>query len=149
MEEIVYIGLGSNLGDRVAHLKNALSRLDEHPECKVLQVSPFYETEPWGEDVGGWFVNAAAAVRTGLSPLAFMALLLQLEEAAGRTRSASPGPRSLDLDLLFFGSQVIRMPNLTAPHPRLHERRFVLLPLSGDPDTITERRVMALWFSPL
>ena len=124
-----YVGLGSNLGDREATLRRALELLGER--VVVVAVSSFRETEPWGYDDQPAFLNAAAAVDTELSSRELLDALLEVERALGRTRdSPRYGPRTVDLDLLLYGDEVVDQPGLTVPHPRLHERRFVLEPLA-------------------
>ena len=127
-ERIVYIGLGSNLGDRRAALRAALAELDAADGVDVLRVSEFLETEPVGGPPQGRFLNAAA-LRTALPPRALLGLLQQTEDRLGRERSVRWGPRTLDLDILLCGEQVVGEPDLQVPHARMHERRFVLLPL--------------------
>jgi 2-amino-4-hydroxy-6-hydroxymethyldihydropteridine diphosphokinase len=125
-----FIGLGSNLGDRQALLEEALRRLDADPSVTVKAVSVFRETEPVGVVDQPRFLNAAAAVETTLEPRELLDRLLAVELALGRDRSGERwGPRTVDLDLLLFGDLVVDEPGLTVPHPRLHERRFVLEPL--------------------
>ena len=124
-----YVGLGSNLGDREATLLRALELLAER--VVVVAVSSFRETEPWGYGDQPAFLNAAAAVDTELSPRELLDALLEVERALGRTRDGPRyGPRTVDLDLLLYGDEVVDQPGLTVPHPRLHERRFVLEPLA-------------------
>jgi 2-amino-4-hydroxy-6-hydroxymethyldihydropteridine diphosphokinase len=125
-----YVGLGSNLGDREAMLQAALARLAAEPGISVLAVSPFQETEPVGYLDQPRFLNAAAALETDLSARDLLDRLLSVERGLGRTREGPRfGPRMIDLDLLLYGDEVIDEPGLTVPHPRLHERRFVLEPL--------------------
>jgi len=125
-----YIGLGSNLGDRRALLEEALRRLDADPSVSVSAVSTFRETEPVGVVDQPRFLNAAAAIETTLEPRELLERLLAVERELGRDRSGEHwGPRTVDLDLLLFGDVVVDEPGLAVPHPRLHERRFVLEPL--------------------
>jgi 2-amino-4-hydroxy-6-hydroxymethyldihydropteridine diphosphokinase len=129
--ETAYIALGSNLGDRRQHLDRALAILGRHPGVEVVRVSSYHETDPVGGPAGqGAYLNAAAELRTELSAEQLLDLLLHAEQQLGRVRREKNGPRTLDLDLLFFGSQVRDDPRLTVPHPRLSERRFVLDPLA-------------------
>ena len=127
-----YVGLGSNLGDREQALRRALELLAEDPEIDVVAVSSFRETEPWGFADQPPFVNAAAALETSLSSRELLGRLLAVENALGRTRGEGPryGPRTIDLDLLLYGGERLDEPGLTLPHPRLHERSFVLEPLA-------------------
>jgi 2-amino-4-hydroxy-6-hydroxymethyldihydropteridine diphosphokinase len=131
-----YIGLGSNLGDRERMLWSALHMLAFNPEVDVVAVSSFRETNPVGFRDQPAFLNAAAAVETELGPRELLGLLLDVERELGRTREGPRfGPRTIDLDLLLYGDEVVDEPGLTVPHPRLHERAFVLEPLAElDPD---------------
>jgi 2-amino-4-hydroxy-6-hydroxymethyldihydropteridine diphosphokinase len=125
-----YIGLGSNLGDRERTLRAALARLNAAHGIRVLAVSRFRETEPVGFTAQPKFVNAAAALDTELEPRALLDALLAVERELGRTREGPRfGPRTIDLDLLLYGDTVVDEPGLHVPHPRLHERAFVLEPL--------------------
>ena len=128
-----YIGLGANLGDREATLREALRLLGERPGIEVVAVSTLIETEPWGYADQPAFLNGAAALETDLAPAALLAVLLDVERALGRVRDgAGPryGPRAVDLDLLVHGDLVVAEPGLEVPHPRLAERRFALAPLA-------------------
>jgi 2-amino-4-hydroxy-6-hydroxymethyldihydropteridine diphosphokinase len=128
---LAYIGLGSNLGDREATLRRAVDLLGSRPGIRVVAVSSLHETEPVGLLEQPRFLNAAAAVETELSPRALLDELLAVERALGRTREGPRyGPRTIDLDLLVYGEEVVREEGLDVPHPRLHERRFVLEPLA-------------------
>jgi 2-amino-4-hydroxy-6-hydroxymethyldihydropteridine diphosphokinase len=125
-----YVGLGSNLGDREAMLRAALERLAAEPAIELVAVSPFQDTEPVGYLEQPRFLNAAAALETELEPRELLDRLLAIERSLGRTREGPRfGPRTIDLDLLLYGEETIDEPGLTVPHPRLHERRFVLEPL--------------------
>jgi 2-amino-4-hydroxy-6-hydroxymethyldihydropteridine diphosphokinase len=127
-----YVGLGSNLGDREGTVRAALGRLRHFPETKVLRVSTLRNTEPVGYLDQPRFLNGAAELETGLSARRLLGALLELERAFGRDRANVPaqGPRTLDLDLLLYGQEQIDEPGLEVPHPRLHQRRFVLEPLA-------------------
>jgi 2-amino-4-hydroxy-6-hydroxymethyldihydropteridine diphosphokinase len=122
------IALGSNLGDREAHLRFAVERLGALGAVRA--VSSFHETEPVGYAAQGRFLNAAVVLETGLEPPALMRDLLAIEAERGRERRIRNGPRTLDLDLLMYGDLVMDAPGLTLPHPRMHERLFVLAPLA-------------------
>ncbi len=127
-----YIALGSNLGDRAAHLQRAIDAIAALPGVTVAAVSGFHETAPVGPQDQGAFLNAAAAVQTTLDAPALLEALLSLERSLGRPpREARRhwGPREIDLDLLLYGDTVLNLPGLTLPHPRMHERFFVLRPL--------------------
>jgi 2-amino-4-hydroxy-6-hydroxymethyldihydropteridine diphosphokinase len=137
-----YVGLGSNLGDRERMLWGAIHMLTFNPEVEVVAVSSFRETAPVGFEDQPRFLNAAAAIDTELEPRALLDLLLSIERELGRTREGPRfGPRTIDLDLLLYDDVVVDEPGLTVPHPRLHERRFVLEPLTElDPYlTVPER----------
>ncbi len=124
------IGLGANIGDPPAQLRDALAALAATPAIGSLVASSLYRTPPWGPVPQPSFVNAVALVETTLGPRALLQRLLEIERAAGRVRDMRWGPRRLDLDLLAYGDQTIDEPGLSVPHPRLHERAFVLLPLA-------------------
>jgi len=123
------IGLGGNVGDPVAHCREAVGRLKEHPAVRVLRCSSLYRTEPLGRRDQDWFVNGVVLCETDLEPEELLAVLQDIEKSCGRVRRERWGPRTLDLDLLCFGRVVLDTERLTLPHPRLHERRFVLVPL--------------------
>jgi 2-amino-4-hydroxy-6-hydroxymethyldihydropteridine diphosphokinase len=126
-----YVGLGSNLGDREQTLRAALERLAENPGVEVVAVSSFRETDPVGPVADQpRFLNGAVALETSLSARGLLELLLEVEAEFGRSRNGPPGgPRTLDLDLLVYGDEHVDEPGLEVPHPRLHERPFVLEPL--------------------
>ncbi|MFL5952247.1 MAG: 2-amino-4-hydroxy-6-hydroxymethyldihydropteridine diphosphokinase [Gaiellaceae bacterium] len=127
-----YVGLGSNLGDREGTLRAALGRIRHLPETEVVKVSKLRNTEPEGSADQPRFLNGVAELETALSARRLLGVLLELERTFGRDRHAVPhqAPRTLDLDLLLYGEEQIREPGLEVPHPRLHERRFVLEPLA-------------------
>jgi 2-amino-4-hydroxy-6-hydroxymethyldihydropteridine diphosphokinase len=131
-----FVGLGSNLGDREATLRQALELLAREPGIELRRVSTFRETEPVGFLDQPRFLNAAAEVETELPAAELLARLLDVERRLGRVRGGLRfGPRTIDLDLLLYGGETIREPGLRVPHPRLHERRFALEPLAElDPD---------------
>jgi len=127
----VYIGLGSNLADPRAQVDRALSALGDLPQTRLLRRSRLYRSDPWGRPEQPEFVNAVAGLQTGLKPRELLDALLAIERGAGRVRDATRwGPRVLDLDILVYGDQIIDEPGLHIPHPHLHERAFVLLPLA-------------------
>lgn len=128
----VFIGLGSNLGDREGTLRAAVRQLQGLPETEVVRVSTLRDTDPVGYVAQPRFLNGVVEVESGLRPRALLVALLRLERAFGRDRGTVPaqGPRTLDLDLLLYGPEQIDEPDLQVPHPRLHERRFVLEPLA-------------------
>jgi 2-amino-4-hydroxy-6-hydroxymethyldihydropteridine diphosphokinase len=123
-----YLGLGSNLGDRLAGLRAALAALADPPRLRVTAVSPVWETEPLAAEPPA-YLNAACEVVTDLEPSALLARLLAIETGLRRTRARPGAPRPLDLDLLLYDDRVVREPGVIVPHPRLRERRFVLAPL--------------------
>jgi 2-amino-4-hydroxy-6-hydroxymethyldihydropteridine diphosphokinase len=137
-----YVGLGANLGDRDAMLRSALERLASEPGVEVVAVSRFRDTAPVGIVDQPRFLNAAAALETGLTARELLERLLGIERLLGRTREGRRfGPRTIDLDLLLFGSEQIDEPGLEVPHPRLHERLFALEPLADlDPDLVVPGR---------
>jgi 2-amino-4-hydroxy-6-hydroxymethyldihydropteridine diphosphokinase len=127
----VYIGLGANLDDPVQQVERALSELDALDETRLVTVSPRYRTAPVGPADQPDFVNAVAQLKTRLAPLALLGVLQDIERRHGRMRNARRwGPRPLDLDILLFGAQVLDLPELRVPHPRMIERAFVLVPLA-------------------
>lgn len=123
----VYLGLGSNIGEKHRYLRRALALLEA--KCRVSAVSSFYATEPVGYREQEWFVNCAARVETDLSPGELLNFIHEIESALGRQRGVPNGPRTIDIDILLFESLVIDEDGLTVPHPRMHERLFVLAPL--------------------
>ncbi|HUS90676.1 MAG TPA: 2-amino-4-hydroxy-6-hydroxymethyldihydropteridine diphosphokinase [Phycisphaerae bacterium] len=133
-ETSAYIGLGSNLGDRGKTLLEALKRIDELEGVEVRKTSQFVRTEPvGGPDDQDWYLNAAAELRTRLGPPELLAALQDIERSLGRRREREQrwGPRTCDLDILLMGELVLEADELTVPHPRMHERLFVLRPLAS------------------
>jgi 2-amino-4-hydroxy-6-hydroxymethyldihydropteridine diphosphokinase len=124
-----YIGLGSNLDRPIEQLRAGLTALAALPETTLERCSAFYLTAPVGRLDQPDFINAVCRLRTALTPAVLLHSLLDIEAAHGRRRVETGGPRTLDLDLLLYGERSCRMPGLTLPHPRLHERAFVLYPL--------------------
>lgn len=127
MTHIVYIALGSNLDDRLANLKAAIQGLA--PSVLVMQRSAIYETEPWGFTDQPSFLNMVVSARTDLAPLDLLKHVKNLEQVLGRRPTFRNGPRLIDLDILFYDDLILQLPDLVIPHPRLHERAFVLVPL--------------------
>ena len=125
---IVYLALGTNLGDRMDNLRRAIAALS--PSVKVTALSPVYETPPWGYADQPAFLNMALAGKTDLEPLALIAFLKKLETDLGREKTFRNGPRLIDMDILFYDGLVFNQDDLVIPHPRLHERAFVLIPLN-------------------
>jgi len=128
MDHIIYLALGSNLGNRLANLKTAIGNLT--PQMKVKKKSPVYETQPLEFKEQGAFLNQVVKAETYLEPDALLKHLKRLEIALGREPSFENGPRLIDLDILFFDNMVVDAPSLAIPHPRLHERAFALAPLA-------------------
>ena len=128
--EIAYLGLGTNLGDRWANLREALRLLTQGPNTRVLRSSQVYETEPWGGVEQSRFLNCAAEFATDLDPEALLTLCKDVEERLGRVPGERWGPRLIDVDILLIGSQAVDLPHLEIPHPRLHVRAFALVPLA-------------------
>ena len=124
-----YVAFGSNLGDRLATIKRALAELRGNVSISVKQVSSIYETEPVGFLDQGPFLNGVLELETELGPQILLQALFAIENKLGRVREQHQGPRTLDLDLLFFGDLLLEERELVLPHPRLHERAFVLKPL--------------------
>lgn len=126
-----YVALGANLGDRIGNLKSAVAALRAHPEIFVAAVSALYETAPIGgpEDQPA-YVNAAVKIQTAIAAEPLLDALLDIERAHDRVRAERWGPRTLDLDILIYGDATVATERLTLPHPRMHERRFVLAPLA-------------------
>lgn len=143
----VYLGLGSNLGDREQMIERALRALDA-PRLRLRRLSPVYETEPMYVAAQGWFLNLVAEAETDLFPLQLLRRTRKVEALLGRRRLVPQGPRSIDIDILLFGDVVMRTPALEIPHPRFRERRFVLEPLTAlEPelrDPVTRRTVREL-----
>ncbi|MBZ5687623.1 MAG: 2-amino-4-hydroxy-6-hydroxymethyldihydropteridine diphosphokinase [Acidobacteriia bacterium] len=135
MSHLVYLSLGSNIGDRETDLREAIQRLES--EGTVRSVSSVYETEPVEFTDQPQFLNCAVALETSSTPEQLMLQLLTIEQAMGRQRIQKKGPRTIDLDILLFGDEVVDTPGLTIPHPAMQHRRFVLEPLAEiAPDAI-------------
>ena len=117
------------MGDAQANCLSAINKLDSLPESKVTSSSSLYKTEPVGMEQQDWFVNCAVALETGLSPRELLAALQEIEHSMGRVRTVVWGPRTMDLDILFYGDRVVSEPDLKIPHPEIANRRFVLDPL--------------------
>ena len=137
-----FVGLGSNLGDREATIHRALDELGRAPGLRVVRVSTLRETDPVGYTDQPRFLNGAAEVETSLDARGLLDALLGVERALGRERTGPRfGPRTIDLDLLLFGDEIVDEPGLRVPHPRVHERRFALEPLADlDPGLVIPGR---------
>lgn len=133
MSETVFIGFGSNVGDRIDFCDRAVTLLSLLPHSRPRGVSLLYETEPVNDGASpgdGWFLNGVVQLETDITPQSLISLLREIERSLGRDEDNRSGPRTIDLDILFYGERVIDEPGLIVPHPRLHQRRFVLMPLS-------------------
>lgn len=131
----VFIGIGSNLDDRIKNCAIANKKIESNSKIKLLKLSSLYETDPVGYTNQPRFINQVCKITTSLSAEHLLNFLLKIENDLGRVRNIPWGPRIIDLDLLFFGQEVISLPNLIVPHPLLHERQFVLVPLEEiEPD---------------
>ena len=131
--ETVFIGFGSNVGDRVDFCDRAVTLLSLLPHSQVVGVSLLYETEPVNDHAqpgDGWFLNGVVQLETDVTPKSLLDMLREIERSLGRDEENRSGPRTIDLDILFYGERIINEPDLVVPHPRLHQRRFVLMPLS-------------------
>lgn len=125
----VYLSLGSNLGDRAAQIKQALARLGEK-NVRIVKRSSYYETEPVEFLDQGWFLNIAVEAETELTPTELLRVILEVEQELGRKRTVRSGPRTIDIDILFFDANIVHEAELEIPHPRMTERRFVLVPMA-------------------
>ncbi len=126
-----FLGLGGNLENPLQRFRQARQELTDHPLIRVISSSPIYRTPPvGGPDSQPDFLNAVLEIQTGISAVKLLQHCQQIEDAAGRTRVVHWGPRTLDIDLLFVGELICACPQLTLPHPRLHQRHFALLPLN-------------------
>lgn len=140
----VYVGLGANLGDRGEAMLQALQRMATLPQTRLVAVSPLYSSAPV-DATGPDYLNAVAALETGLSAPAFLEALQALELAAGRERPYRNAPRTLDLDIVLWGQARIDTPTLVVPHPRMYERAFVLRPLAQlDASLVTAAQLQAV-----
>jgi 2-amino-4-hydroxy-6-hydroxymethyldihydropteridine diphosphokinase len=126
---VAFVGLGANMGQPRRQLELALDELDRISHTRLVRRSSFYRSAPLGYAEQPEFVNAVAELETGLPPARLLAELQAIEERHGRQRSFANAPRTLDLDLLLFDAAIVHEPGLTIPHPRMHERAFVLMPL--------------------
>ncbi|MCY7783544.1 MULTISPECIES: 2-amino-4-hydroxy-6-hydroxymethyldihydropteridine diphosphokinase [unclassified Bacillus (in: firmicutes)] len=130
MNNIAYIALGSNIGDRETYLRQAVALLHQHDAVMVTQVSSIYETDPVGYEDQDEFLNMAVEIKTSLNPFELLELTQHIENELGRTREVRWGPRTADLDILLFNRENIETEQLIVPHPRMYERMFVLAPLA-------------------
>ncbi|MBB5325820.1 2-amino-4-hydroxy-6-hydroxymethyldihydropteridine diphosphokinase [Anoxybacillus tepidamans] len=147
MDNHVYMALGSNIGDRLQYLREAVKKLAEHEEILVVGTSSIYETAPVGYVQQNKFLNMVVHIRTSLSPFALLEVTQKIEHQLGRKRGIRWGPRTLDLDILLYNHENIETERLTIPHPRMTERAFVLVPLfelNADIRIPTMKRSIAL-----
>ncbi|WP_089703863.1 2-amino-4-hydroxy-6-hydroxymethyldihydropteridine diphosphokinase [Vreelandella arcis] len=148
--QLAYIGLGSNLDSPIEQVRQALDELDTLPLTRLVAASSLYATPPVGPQNQPDFINAAAALKTHLSPLALLDQLQALEQRHRRQRQRRWGPRTLDLDLLLYGQQTLVYPRLRVPHLHMHERAFVLVPLHElDPTLLCRQRPLSDWLTGL
>jgi 2-amino-4-hydroxy-6-hydroxymethyldihydropteridine diphosphokinase len=125
----VYLSLGSNIGERLGFLKEALDKIEKSDQIQIREVSPVYETEPVGYEGQSCFLNLVVEAQTSLEPLPLLECLLSIEDQMGRKREERWRPRNIDIDILLYDERISDSDGLTIPHPRMHERRFVLIPL--------------------
>jgi 2-amino-4-hydroxy-6-hydroxymethyldihydropteridine diphosphokinase len=135
----VYLALGANLGDREKNLREALKRIAAFVE--ITRVSSIYETEPWGVEDQPWFLNLVCAGTTALTPVDLLRRAKKIENEMGRVEGIRFGPRPIDIDILLYDRVIELSPALTIPHPRLHERAFVLVPLAEIAPTLVHPRL--------
>ncbi len=145
----VYLGIGSNLGDRKANLLEATKMLDDHESITVIKVSSFFETEPVGYEKQGMFINGALSCETTLGPYDLLSFTQEVEYNLKRIKTIRWGPRTIDVDILMYDSlELMDNPRLIIPHPRMTEREFVLLPLAeiapGAIHPLTEKSIKQL-----
>ena len=133
-----FISIGSNMGDKLDHCRNAIAALSALEGVTIIGRAPFYKTSPVDYLEQDWFVNTAVQVSTELEPSALLAELQRIQQEAGRVaREIRFGPRTIDLDIIFFDDRIVRTEELEIPHPRMHKRRFVLKPICDiEPETI-------------
>lgn len=151
MGTTAYLSLGANLGDRLANLQRAVDALGAAPGVRVVRSSRVYETEPVGGPEQPEYLNAVVEVRTELAPRDLLAACRSVEDDMGRVRTERWGPRPIDVDVLTYGTETIDEPDLVVPHPRMHERGFVLVPLAelgADPPLPGGRRLASVRLSP-
>ncbi|HEU23866.1 MAG: 2-amino-4-hydroxy-6-hydroxymethyldihydropteridine diphosphokinase [Mesoaciditoga sp.] len=129
MEHLVYVAFGSNLGDRKENILRAIEEMKKK-QMEFLRISTMYETEPYGLKDQPKFINCAALIRTSYAPMELMDMLLDIEKALGRVRNVKWGPRTIDIDILFYDHRIINFVDLIIPHPDLQNREFVLRPLA-------------------
>jgi 2-amino-4-hydroxy-6-hydroxymethyldihydropteridine diphosphokinase len=129
LKKKAYIGIGSNIGNKIENCKKAIELLKENPQIKVTKISDFYEAEPIGYKEQEWFVNCAVEIETDLNPHELLLLCQKIESKLGRERKIKYGPRIIDLDILLYNNDIIDTTELKIPHSEMHKRKFVLKPL--------------------
>ena len=127
---LAYIGFGSNIGDRLAHIQNAIQTLSKTEGITLQKISSVYKTDPVGYEAQAQFLNGVAAIQTTLPPLSLLHILKDIETAIGRKHRTRWGPREIDLDILIYGDMCLQTEKLIIPHPEMHRRGFVLVPLA-------------------
>ena len=127
---VAYIGFGSNIGDRLARIQNAIHTLSKTEGITLQKISSVYKTDPIGYEAQAQFLNGVAAIQTNLPPLSLLHTLKDIETIIGRKHRVRWGPREIDLDILIYGDMCLQMEQLVIPHPEMHRRRFVLAPLA-------------------
>lgn len=130
LNNVSYISIGSNLGDKVKNCLEAIERVSIKAEIELICRSSFYRTEPWGYEDQDWFVNVVIGIKTSLNPEGLLHHLKDVERQLQKKKEELWGPRNIDLDILFFNNEIHEKPGLILPHPLLHLRRFVLVPLA-------------------
>ncbi|MDY6863629.1 MAG: 2-amino-4-hydroxy-6-hydroxymethyldihydropteridine diphosphokinase [Thermodesulfobacteriota bacterium] len=128
MENIAFIGVGSNKGDLLQNYENAIKKISLIDKIKILKKSSLYKTEPWGYTEQKWFINGVIKISTSFMPLDLLNSLKNIEQESGK-KSFKWGPRIIDLDVLFYNQEIIETPEIKIPHPFLHLRNFVIIPL--------------------
>ncbi len=127
--EVVFIGLGSNIGDRRGYLEQAITSIGQHANIQIEKQSSFIETEPVGEHLNAPFLNGVIKCCTSLDPFVLLNELQRIEQDLGRTQKGTNQPRTIDLDILFYGQEILETSELDVPHPKAHQREFVLGPM--------------------
>lgn len=141
-----YIGLGGNIGDVHANMQAALEIIHADDRIEILQISSVYKTPPWGIKDQNWFLNACACLKTTLTAYELLQVCLTVEKQLKRVREVRWGPRTIDLDVLVFGDERIEQENLQIPHPRMHERAFVLKPMMDlAPEIKLQDKTISKW----
>lgn len=145
-----WIALGSNIAPRETYLQQAIQMLSEHEEIKLNQVSTVYETEPVGYENQDQFLNLVAEVETSLDPMELLRICQKIEQDLGRKRIIRWGPRTVDLDILLYSTENMNVEELILPHPRMHERAFVLVPLAEiAPELLLKDKRVQEWLDTL